>query len=291
MPIETGLQVYLNEINQTALLSAQQERTLARRIHRTNDLEARELMIRANLRLVVSIAKNFVNRGLSLSDLIEEGNVGLLKAVEGFDPEMRIRFSTYASWWIKQAIKRSLINAVQPVHIPAYMIEMIAQWKTAISEIEECTGRVPNLEEVAAHMKMPVKKLRMIHRAVRAFHAPTQAHSDENGMGLQDMLHDDRTPTPESAVLSQDEFTSLYRLLARIDRREAEILKLRFGLEGGPPLTLKQVGARVGLTRERVRQIEHEALRKLYTYLSDGTFPPEHLQAETPAPAFAKAAG
>ena len=139
--VQSGLQLYLRQINESPLLNAEQEKDLARRIIHQNDPEAREIMVRSNLRLVVNLAKHYVNRGLSLPDLIEEGNIGLLKAVEGFDPENGTRFSTYASWWIKQAIKRALINSVQPIHIPAYMVEMMSKMKQAMRSEERRVGK------------------------------------------------------------------------------------------------------------------------------------------------------
>src|SRR5580698_8783946 len=188
----SGLQLYLRQINESPLLTAAEEKTLARQIIHQNDFAAREKMVRSNLRLVVNIAKHYVNRGLSLPDLIEEGNIGLLKAVEGFDPENGCRFSTYASWWIKQAIKRALINSVQPIHIPAYMIEMMSKLKTANRELEDELGRLPTIDELSEHLKMSVKKLKIIRKAVKAYHAPTQSGgvsadgSDE--MTINDMV-------------------------------------------------------------------------------------------------------
>src|SRR5205814_5318870 len=149
--VQSGLQLYLRQINESPLLTADEEKQLARRIIHHQDAAARERMVRSNLRLVVNIAKHYVNRGLSLPDLIEEGNIGLLKAVEGFDPENGCRFSTYASWWIKQAIKRALINGVQPIHIPAYMVEMMTKFKQANREMEDELGRLPTIEELSEY--------------------------------------------------------------------------------------------------------------------------------------------
>ncbi|MBN2561725.1 MAG: sigma-70 family RNA polymerase sigma factor [Phycisphaerae bacterium] len=279
------MQQYLKQINESALLTAEQERDLAEAIAtgvrasarfargevslaEREELErqggaARERMIRSNLRLVVNIAKTYSNRGMPLADLIEEGNLGLLRAVEGFDPDMGSRFSTYASWWIKQAIKRALINTVQPVHIPAYMVEMIARWKQAHSQLSEELGHSPSIQEIAGRMQMPEQKVRIIKRAVRAFSAPTQSTGGDTGQGLSEILEDDRAPTPQQAVFSAAESELIQRLVNQLDDREATILRLRYGLGDDEPMTLKNIGVKIGLTRERVRQIEAEALRKL----------------------------
>ncbi|MFW6060535.1 MAG: sigma-70 family RNA polymerase sigma factor [Phycisphaeraceae bacterium] len=264
--VKSELQLYLQQIDESPLLTAQEERDLCRRINEENCPHARERMIRSNLRLVVAIAKRYSNRGLPLQDLIEEGNLGLLKAVEGFDADQGARFSTYASWWIKQAIKRALINAIQPIHIPAYMVELIARWKRAAAELEEELGRQPSINELAERMDLPPKKVRIIKKAVRAYQRPAQSDGfggEGEAPTLAEMISDDRTPTPDEQVLRDDDLATISILLDAIDEREATILRLRYGLDGEEPLTLKQIGEVIGLTRERVRQIEIEALKKL----------------------------
>src|SRR5436190_929150 len=164
--VQSDLQIYLREINRYPLLSAEEERELGWKIINNNDQQARETMIRSNLRLVVSIAKRFTKPGVSITDLIEEGNIGLLRAVEGFDPAKGARFSTYASWWIKQAIMRELLNAGHPVHIPAYMVELIAKWKSAFRRLENENGCQPSPGDLAKAMNLPLKKVRIIRRAL-----------------------------------------------------------------------------------------------------------------------------
>ena len=261
----------MKQINEVALLTPEQEKDLGWRIINDDDQGAKEHMIKANLRLVIAISKNYAHRGLALADLVEEGNIGLIRAVEGFDPAQGARFSTYASWWIKQAIKRTLINAVQPIHIPAYMVELIARWKQTNRKLEERLGRQPTIQELATEMGLPVKKLLIVRRAVKAYHAPSQApvKGDGEDADLGDMFEDTRTTAPEQDVERKEDFSTILKLLDSIDERDARVLRLRFGLEGKEALTLKQIGQEVGLTRERVRQIEVEALKKLHQQLTD----------------------
>jgi len=261
----------LKEINQVSLLSPEEEKALARRV-RQGDQQARERMIRANLRLVVNIAKNYLNRGLSFLDLIEEGNLGLLRAVEAFDPAQGNRFSTYASWWIKQAIKRALINKVKTIRIPAYMVEMVARWKQAAAELASVLGRPPTVEEIARRMNLPREKIGMIKRAVST--AVTSASQPEEvDWSLADVLEDRRAKRPEEELFDSYEREVIEKLLAAIDEREAKVLRLRYGLEDGKSLTLKQIGQMMNLTRERIRQIEGEALEKLNAIMTGKKLP------------------
>ena len=258
--MDSGLQLYLREINQTRLLTPEEELALARRI-RKGDLQARDEMIRCNLRLVISIAKNYTRRGLSFLDLIEEGNLGLLRAVEKFDPSQGCRFSTYASWWIRQSIKRSLISAVKPVEIPAYMVEMINKWRRTSSMLECELGRPPTQEEVAHGMGISMRKVVVISRAARAFSSPFQAVSEDSEWSLSEMVADESSRSPAEVLLENRRAEAVMKVLQGIDERASEILRLRFGLEGDEPMTLKEIGVKVGLTRERVRQIERDTLK------------------------------
>jgi RNA polymerase primary sigma factor len=269
--VKSSLQLYLHDINKHPLLTADQEKELGWKIINEQCPIARETMIRSNLRLVVAIAKNYANRGLPLTDLIEEGNIGLMRAVEGFDPAQGARFSTYASWWIKQGIKRALINANQPIHIPAYMVELIAKWKMHSRRLEAELGHPPTIEQLAEVMELPVKKVQIIKRAIKALNAPNQAPKDADGdlMGLGELIADHRVQSAPEQSLKSEELGILRRLMETIDEREAQILKLRFGLDGAEPLTLKEIAAHVGISRERVRQIIEESLSRLHERISD----------------------
>jgi len=263
---EVGLETYFKEINRIKLLTPAEEKQLAIRVRR-GDPEAREQMIKANLRLVVSIAKNYVERGLTLLDLIEEGNLGLLKAVERFDPDADCRFSTYATWWIKQSIKRALIDTVKTVRIPSYMVELISKWKNVTAHLNIVLGRQPTFDEVAEALKIPPENLGIIKTAIRASNSSSQTISIENMWTLSEVLEDKDAPQPADVLFDEVEMEMIQSLLASIDERDARILRMRYGLDNGDPMTLKEIGEKVNLSRERVRQIENEALKKLYTIL------------------------
>ncbi|MCH7596748.1 MAG: sigma-70 family RNA polymerase sigma factor [Planctomycetes bacterium] len=291
MAVDAGLQVYLRQINESPLLTADQEKELARTVRNGQSAAeqfgkgkitlaereqteseaggARETMVKSNLRLVVNIAKKYARRGVALNDLINEGNLGLIRAVEGFDPDQNTRFSTYASWWIKQSIKRSLINSDKPIHIPAYMVEMISRFREAREQFVETESRQPTTEELAERLEMTVSKVNHIRNAVKAVSSPSHDTESASGLSLTESIADKRTPAPEDALFNESETTRIVGLLESLDDRESKILRLRYGLDGQEPMTLKQIGIEISLTRERVRQIECEALRKIKDHIVD----------------------
>lgn len=260
--VQNPLETYLREINETALLTAEEEKQLSRAIS-AGDTAARDRMVRANLRLVVNIARAYTNKGLPLQDLIEEGNLGLLRAVEGFDPDMNTRFSTYASYWIKQSIKRSIVNSAKTIRIPAYMVELLSKWRRATAKLTDELDRPPTPEEVARELDVPKKKLRIVKKAIQLYNTAPQTEQPDSGWSLGEMVPDQRQKAPEEEMVETDNLTHVYKMLEKMDSREATILKMRFGLDDSEPKTLKEIGELLGLTRERVRQIENEALNRL----------------------------
>jgi RNA polymerase primary sigma factor len=269
---ESGVEQYLKEIQDVALLTALQEQQLAKRMKKMNskvDSEAadaraaREQFIKANLRLVVSVAKNYLNKGLSFLDLIEEGNLGLLRAVQRFDPRKKCRFSTYATWWIRQAIRRALVNTAKTVRVPSYMVEIIAKWKTIQNEFTQKHGRKPDMHEIAEAMDLGTESLEILKRAINASDNFSRPVSLDVMWPTNEVADLKESSSPDKSVLNQMDSERIETLLRSINEREAAVLRLRYGLYDGQPMTLGDIGKRLRITRERVRQIEKIALRKL----------------------------
>jgi RNA polymerase sigma factor (sigma-70 family) len=263
---------YLKEIDEASLLTVEQEHSLGKLVVEENDPQAREQLVRSNLRLVVNIAKKYVGRGMSLGDLIEEGNLGLIKAVDYFDPDYGTRFSTYAAWWIKQSIKRALLANVQPVHIPTYMVALMNQWRHTTAELQNRLGRTLDVEEMAEIMHLPLRKAKIIHHIVEILSSVKDTSGSDNAddnQVLEETLQDQNAGKPEDTLVADEERTKVLGLLNEIEPREADVLRSHYGLGGRKPMTLKQIGKQLDLTRERIRQIQRSALTKLYDYMNE----------------------
>ena len=258
-----SLSIYLREIREDALLSAAEERELAEAIA-LGDGNARARMIQANLRLVVKIAREYVNRGMTLDDLIGEGNLGLIRASEEYDPKFGTRFSTYASYWIKQAIRHALINTTATIRLPAHMVGLLTKWRRAERALTKEFGYPPTPEQIAVSLGLTDAQKGLVEKAQRARQLRLEsAGGGDDGTSWSPDESAAGVDAPDAPLEADDERTDLLRRLDRLDARERAIVSLRYGLGGGAPLTLKEVGKRLGVTREWVRKIEIRAVRKL----------------------------
>ena len=262
------IRYYLDQIGKTPLLTLEQETALARRVLK-GDEAARQQMIQANLRLVVRIAKDYDNFGLSLMDLISEGNFGLIKAVERFDPDKGGKLSTYASWWIKQAIKRALATSGKTIRLPVHMVDRIAQMRRVTNQLAAELGREPHNEEIAMAMEIPLAKVVHMKSVANRAASLDQPVGEEGDATLGDLVKDESERTPFETLRGKSDNDEIATMLAALEPREAEILTHRFGLNGESPLTLEEVGERFKLTRERVRQLQQSALMQLRRIMTE----------------------
>ena len=259
---QESLQIYLQQISEIPLISVQDEIDLASKI-KSGDQDAREKMITSNLRLVVKIAKEYSNIGLSLLDLINEGNIGLMKAVERFDPTKGGKLSTYASWWIKQSIKRALANQSKTIRLPIHMVDRVTQIRRTSTSLAERLGRDPTDDELAAEMDLPVSRITHLKAVSQKPASLDSPIGDDDGSILSEVVPDDKSRSPLEHLQSKSLIGDISSVLDQLEPREAEIMRLRFGLEGLDPHTLEEVGEKIGVTRERVRQLQQQALREL----------------------------
>ena len=259
---DSSLKLYLREISKTPLLTIQEEVELAERI-KNGDGEARAHMIKANLRLVVKIAQDYSNYGLPVTDLISEGNIGLMKAVERFDPEKGGKLSTYAAWWIKQSIKRALANQSKTIRLPVHMVDKIAKMRRISSMLAETLGREPTNEELADEVGLPRRKLAMLKQASQRPTSLDAPINDGEATEYGEIIRDEAAENPLEMLADKNLHGEIDGLLSMLDERERRIIDERFGLSGKKPLTLEEVGREFGVTRERIRQLQNSALTKM----------------------------
>ena len=264
---DASLKLYLREISKTPLLTIQDEIDLAERI-RNGDADARAHMIRANLRLVVKIAQDYSNYGLPVTDLISEGNIGLMKAVERFDPEKGGKLSTYAAWWIKQSIKRALANQSKTIRLPVHMVDKIAKMRRISAMLAEALGREPTDDELAEEVGLPRRKLAMLRQASQRPTSLDAPINDGEATEYGEVISDERAENPFDMLADKNLHGEIDGLLAVLDERERRIIDERFGLTGKTPMTLEDVGREFGVTRERIRQLQNSALNKMRRALS-----------------------
>lgn len=256
-------QLYLSEIGYSPLLSAEEEVHFSR-LARKGDAKARARMIESNLRLVVKIARRYTNRGLALLDLVEEGNLGLIRAVEKFDPERGFRFSTYATWWIRQTIERAIMNQTRTIRLPIHVVKELNSYLRAARELAHTLDHEPTAEDIAEKLDVSVADVsRMLRLNERVTSVDTPMGGSDNDKALVDMLTDDSDYGPEGDMQEEDVRDHIMNWLENLNEKQREVLARRFGLLGYEPATLEDVGREIGLTRERVRQIQVEALRRL----------------------------
>ena len=259
---DTAIRLYLREIGQVKLLTPEEEIQLAARIKK-GDKKAREHMIKANLRLVVKIARDYEGIGLPLLDLISEGNIGLMKAVERFDPSKGGKLSTYGSWWIKQSIKRALANQSKTIRLPVHLVDKISKMRRTALKLQEMLGHEPTDEELADEMGMTAARVRQMRMAAVRPASLDAPIGDDDSNNFSDVVEDENATSPYENLEDKTVTDMLQDMVKHLDQREATILRFRFGLDGGTEKTLEEVGVKFGVTRERVRQIQNLALKKL----------------------------
>lgn len=261
-PSDRSLSLYIREISKTPLLTREEEIELANRVQ-AGDKEARTRMINANLRLVIKIAKDYAGYGLPLSDLISEGNIGLMTAVDRYDPEKGAKLSSYASWWIKQSVKRALANQGKTIRLPVHAVEKISRVRRIAAIMTEALGREPTSEELSEETGIPLKKLAMIRQAAQRPTSLDAPLADGEQTNFGDVIGDEKALDPLEALTNHNLHEQLDELLGLLDERETKIINSRFGLNGRKPMNLEEVGHEFGVTRERIRQLQNKALEKM----------------------------